>query len=154
MAFLLFGRPSSEASMAATVPLCRLIPAVMLMSAVTACTATSNGSISHYWGVPASNVSTRCGSGYRVFRYRDEPKILVSAYVGSYIYRSACERNGPVEQRITGVDHEEAAAAYIEDRPALKGCRITGGTSLSPLHSEFILSCPTALRPAAKSQNP
>ncbi len=135
-------------------PIYRSISAVILMSAVAACTATSNGSISRYWGVPAINVSTRCGSGYRVFRYRDEPKILVSAYVGSYIYRSVCERNGPIEQSITGVDHEEAAAAYIEERPTLKGCRITGGTSLSPLHSEFSLSCPTALRPAAKSQNP
>ncbi len=124
-----------------------LVPAVVLTLNVAACTSTSQGSLAHYWGVPSVNVATRCGGGYRVFRYKDEPRILVSAYAISNVYKSACERNGPVAQGVTGVSHEEAASAYIGETPSLKGCRVTGGTSITPLHSELTLDCPAAPAP-------
>ena len=124
----------------------------MFTLSVTACASTSEGTISRYSDAAAVDVATRCGGGYQVFQRESEPRILVSAYVGSYIYKSVCERNSPVARSITGVDHEEAAIVYIEERLQLKGCRITGGTSLSSLHSEFYLSCTTALTQPANAQ--
>ncbi len=123
------------------------VSAIVLTLNVAACTSTSQGSLSHYWGVPSVAVATRCGGSYQVFRYKDEPRFLVSAYAISNVYKSVCERNGPVAQGVTGVNHEEAASAYIGETPNLKGCRIMGGTSITPLHSEFTLDCPTAPAP-------
>jgi hypothetical protein len=148
------GNLTCEENRARAVQRYTLVSAIVLTLNVAACTSTLQGSLSHYWGVPSVKVATRCGGGYQVFRYKDEPRFLVSAYAISNVYKSVCERNGSATQSVTGVNHEEAANAYIAETSRLNGCRITRGTSITPLHSEFTLDCPAAPAPRPKTNRP
>jgi len=113
---------------------------------LAACTTSSEGSLAHYVGTPGVNVETRCGGGYQVFRYGAEERVLVAAYAVSQARKSVCEqyRPGPPVANVTGLAHEEAVREYFTKVPQLKNCRITGGTGITPLHTEFTFSCPAA----------
>ncbi len=133
-----------------------LILPSMLTLTLSACVSSDGGSLSHYVGTAKVNVETRCGGGYQVFRYGDEQRVLVAAYAISQAYKSACERYnpGPATLGITGARYEEAVTEYFAKTPALKDCRITGGTNITPLHSEFTFSCPPAPAAAPAPQPP
>jgi hypothetical protein len=51
---------------------------------------------------------------------------------------------------VTGVPFEEGAREYLVTVRNTPQCRITGGTRLTPAHSEFTYSCPTPPTAAAK----
>jgi hypothetical protein len=87
-------------------------------------------------------VRTSCRGEYKVSE--KDSKLLVSAYALSEVVHSACAEP---QASATGVAFEYAAVQYLAEtnRPQ---CRITAGTRLETLHSEFTFVCPPA--PAAK----
>jgi len=121
---------------------------IALTVLVSACASEpKGGSLSDYVGVSFTNVETRCGGGYQVYRQPVNGRLLVAAYAVSEAYRSACEaRRGaqPVPGGI-GVRHEEAALQYIATTPSMKGCTLVSGTEITGLHSEFVVSCPASV---------
>jgi len=119
---------------------------VAFAMSLSACASPSSvGALSDYWGVGFTNVTTRCGGGYRVYQKANEPKLLVRAYEVSEARRSFCEMYNGIQQNagVTGVRHEEAATEYLAKISALKSCRLVSGTEITALHSEFVYSCPT-----------
>lgn len=131
------------------------LPIIAVGLSLSACASPSSvGTLSDYWGADATKVSTRCGGGYQVFRKPDERKILVRAYEFSEARQSFCERYNGIQPNvdITGVRHEEAALEYMAGRADLKSCTLVSGTEITSLHSEFVISCPTAPKAAVTAK--
>lgn len=123
-----------------------LLVAAFAMSLAACASPSSVGALSDYWGVSYTNVSTRCGGGYQVYRKPGESRILVRAYELSEARQSFCERYNGIQPDIgiTGVRHEEAVLEYISGRADLRSCTLVSGTEISSLHSEFVIACPVA----------
>jgi hypothetical protein len=122
-------------------------PVIALTALVTACASQPRGgSLSDYVGVSYTNIETRCGGGYQVYRQPVNGRLLVVAYAISEAFKSACEarRGAELVPTKTGVRYEEAALEYIEKTPGMKGCTIVSGTEITRLHSEFIVACPAS----------
>lgn len=118
---------------------------VALAALVSACASQPRGaSLGDYVGVSYTNVETRCGGGYQVYRQPVDGRLLVAAYAISEAVRSACmaRRGAPPMPSRTGVRYEEAALEYIATTPSMKGCTLVSGTEITGLHSEFVVSCP------------
>lgn len=132
-----------------------LVPALAVTALLSACASPASvGALSDYWGVSYTNVSTRCGGGYQVYRKPGEQRILVRAYEVSEARQAFCERYNGLQPDIgiTGVRHEEAALEYLATTADLKACRIVSGTEITSLHSEFVLACPVAPETAVRAK--
>jgi hypothetical protein len=132
-------------------PLALLLTATLAGSLAACASTDSEGSIAHYIATGATNVTTSCGGGYQVFRAPAENRILVVAYAIPQAYKSICEGSAQSFQGVTGVRYEEAALEYLSKSADLKVCKVVRGVEITPLHSEFFLSCPvvpTAATPA------
>ncbi len=132
-----------------------LFPAVALILSLSACASPSaQGSLHEYWGVAYTNVSTRCGGGYQVYRKPGTSRILVRAYELSEARQSFCERYNGIQPSVgvTGVRHEEAVVEYMATRADLRECRLVSGTEITSLHSEFMIACPVAPTGAVRAK--
>src|SRR4051794_27223558 len=130
-------------------------PVLGLAALVSACaTQPKGGSLSDYVGVSFTNIETRCGGGYQVYRQPVNGRLLVAAYAVSEAFKSACEaRRGdqPIQSR-TGARYEEAALEYIAATPSMKGCTLVNGTEITRLHSEFVVACPASVTRAIRAK--
>ena len=138
--------------------LCRpflVLAASGLLVSLAGCASTpKGGSLSDYVGVGSRNVTTTCGGGFQVYRQPVNGRLLVAAYAVSEMRQTFCQswRGDPSVSPVTGVRHEEAALQYIAQTPAMKGCTIVSGIEITRLHSEFVVSCPTAPTVAVKAK--
>lgn len=114
--------------------------------------APKGGSLSDYVAVGYTNVTTKCGGGYQVYRQPVNGRLLVVAYAASEMRQTFCQswNRMPESSPITGVRHEDGALQYISQTPAMKGCTLVSGIEISRLHSEFIVACPA--HPAAPTK--
>lgn len=118
---------------------------VALVGVMSGCaSAPVGGSLSDYVAVGYTNVTTSCGGGYQIYRQPVNGRLLVVAYAASEMRQTFCQswRGEPSVSPVTGVKHEEGALEYIAKTPAMKDCTLVSGIEITPLHSEFIVSCP------------
>jgi hypothetical protein len=106
---------------------------------LAACGCSAGHMVQHYASAAPANVETPCGGGYHVYD-RKAGTMLVSPYPGSSIYRAACGTAQGTGVATGAIAFQEAAEQYLVD--SNRGhCRITGGSEIGPLHSEFAYAC-------------
>jgi hypothetical protein len=121
-----------------------VLPFIAIAASLSGCASTASvGTLSDYWGVGYTHVTTTCGGGYQVYRKPSESKILVVAYPVSEARKSFCEIYNEIRPspNATGMRYEEGALEYLAKTPSLKSCTLAGGTELTGLHSEFVVAC-------------
>ncbi|WP_201836276.1 hypothetical protein [Microvirga zambiensis] len=132
-----------------------LTATIVLVGAISGCASEpKGGSLSDYVAVPSVNVTTACGGGFQVYRQPVNGRLLVAAYAASEMRQTFCQswRGEPSVSPTTGVRHEDAALEYIATTPAMKGCTLVSGIEITPLHSEFVVSCPAQPVPAVTAK--